>query len=162
MDGVINEIELRGVVSACAEGKVWVVPSAWCSEQAGCNGGCGSCGGKKPRRRIMVETALNDRFAPGASVTLRSFQLNEAIGALIVFGIPLLSALTVFLVWYAIDPSTVESGGALLVAGSAFFCGFIIVRIIDRIFRKRFPSKIVPAEVLPVFSAPPEGIKGHG
>ena len=110
----------------------------------------------------MVETILADQLSPGASVTVRSFHLNEAIGALIIFGIPLFSALIVFCIWYAIDPSTVESGIALLSAGSAFFIGFIIVRIIDRFFRKRFPSTIVPVETEPVFSMPPERIDGHG
>lgn len=99
----------------------------------------------------MVETAFADRLAPGASVTVRSFHLNEAIGALIVFGIPLLSATASFAVWYAAEPSTLESGRSLLTAGGAFLCGFLIVRCIDRFFRKRFP----PSLVLPQNTADP-------
>jgi hypothetical protein len=146
MSGMINEKRVKGVVSAYSKGKLWVVPSTDCAQHPSCTVGCGVCGGTTPRRRIMVETDHAARYTPGTPVIVRSFELNEAAGALIVFGIPLLSAVAVLMVWYAVDPSSAESGRSLACAGFAFCGGLLVVRFIDRLFRKRFPSMIITSE----------------
>jgi hypothetical protein len=126
-------------------GKLRVIPLETCSEEGGCSGGCASCTGKtKAARKIIVECGNNDYPASGTQVTVRLFELNEALGAAIVFGIPLLLPLLTLAVWYSIDAATVESGAALLAALGAFVSGFLCVRLIDTLFRRRFPLQSSP------------------
>ncbi len=140
----MRQIEIQGVVGAIEKGKAWIVPSDYCAEKQGCTNGCSSCGGDTRKKKIMVVTSPVDQFSIGESVIVRYYNLHEALGALIVFGIPLLCALTVLLCWYLINPATVESGRAILTSGCGFIGGFFIVRGIDLIFRKLFPAAIIP------------------
>ena len=94
----------------------------------------------------MLETDQADSYTPGTPVVVRTFELNEAVGAFTVFGIPLLSAVAVLGIWYAVDPSSAESGRSLACAGLAFCSGLLVVRFIDRLFRKHFPSMIIGSE----------------
>gem|GEM_PF-4247152 len=141
---LVREIHLPGIVGNRSGGKLRVIPLETCSEEGGCSGGCASCTGKtKAARKIIVECGNNDYPASGTQVTVRLFELNEALGAAIVFGIPLLLPLLTLAVWYSIDAATVESGAALLAALGAFVSGFLCVRLIDTLFRRRFPAAII-------------------
>lgn len=162
MSGMINEKRVKGVVSAGSKGKLWVVPSTECTDHPSCTVGCGACGGKTPQRRIMVETDHAARYPPGTAVVVRLFECNEAVGAFIVFGIPLLSAAAVLTVWYAVDPSSAESGRSLACAGFAFCGGLLVVRFIDRLFRKRFPSMIIASEPRRDSGMPSQGVVHDG
>jgi positive regulator of sigma E activity len=94
----------------------------------------------------MAATDDPAHFTLGQSVTLRYYELNELLGALIVFGIPLACAMLSLIVWYLVSPAAVESGPSLLSAGIAFVAGFFIVKIIDRTFRTAYPSQIVATD----------------
>jgi positive regulator of sigma E activity len=162
MRGIINTIEVRGTVCSRSAGKIWVLPSRDCSDESSCGNGCASCAGKPPERTIVVDTTESERCPQGTGVIVQRYVLNEAAGAMLVFGIPLLCAMTVLAVRYCTDPSTVESGMSLLAAGGAFIGGFAIVGLIDRIFRKRFPATV---RISPALQSDPAAIPGaprHG
>lgn len=143
MTTVINSIEQQGIVVKQQDNRLWFDPKATCDTKDGCNGGCSSCGGKIDPKRVMVETADATSFALGDSIAVKSVVLNESIGAAIVFGIPLLMAVTTLVIWYFVSPQTVESGGAILASGGGFIAGFFIVWLTDRSFRRRHPVEIV-------------------
>lgn len=150
MISFIREVHLPCIVGNRSGGKIRVIPLATCSEEGGCSGGCASCTGKtKTARKIIIESDLNDCPASGTQVTVRLFELNDALGAAIVFGIPLLLPVLTLAVWYSIDAATAESGNALLAALGAFLCGFLCVRLIDSLFRRRFPSAIISDQTKP-------------
>lgn len=143
MTTIINSIEQQGVVVRQQDNRIWFNPTATCGEKDGCKGGCGSCGGKTDPKRVMVETADAAKFSPGDSIAVKSIVLNESIGAAIVFGIPLLLAVAVLVIWYFVSPQTVESGRAILTSGGGFISGFFIVWLTDRSFRRRHPVEIL-------------------
>lgn len=151
MGTLITRITMQGIVGRKSGNRIWVVPFSGCMEkEKTCTGGCGACSGEKNHKKIQVDTPVPERLTAGDPVTVRYFALNEFIGALIVFGVPLFTAVSLLLSWYSIDPSSVESGWALLSAGGALLCGFAVVWLVDRIFRKHFPPELVPSEEKPV------------
>jgi len=143
---IITLKEAHGYITQRKKTSVQIMLTDGCDSGNSCSGGCGSCGGKKTGRSIHVDSTTTESHKVGTRVTVRFAEINELIGALIVFGIPLASALLSLLVWYAVAPAQVESGVSILSAGASFAAGFGIVRLIDNIFRNRFPSQIISTE----------------
>ncbi|NLG16733.1 MAG: SoxR reducing system RseC family protein [Fibrobacter sp.] len=108
-----------------------------------CRTGCGACGGNSKVKKTIVTTDNAAQYQIGQTVTFRRFLLNEALGALIVFGIPLFMALLMVTVWLIKAPERVETPLALFTTGISFISGFAIVWFIDFLFRRKFPSCIV-------------------
>jgi positive regulator of sigma E activity len=142
----------HGVVGAITQKGIRVILDDACNETTSCSGGCSSCGGKKPRRVVLVEREDAGCLRPGERVIVRHSTIHETAGALLVFGVPLFFAAGSMLIWHALQPATVESAAALLTAFCAFAAGFGVVRIVDALFQRRFPAAIV-------FPAAPNGSK---
>ena len=132
----------HGIVASRFPGKLHVVPSGGCEQPATCDQGCTSCGGKRAAVKLVVATPDADRYPPGSRVVVTTFTPNEAVGALIVFGIPLFLATSALLIRYVISPSTVESPASLIGAGCAFAAGFVVVGLIDGLLRRRYPASV--------------------
>jgi len=145
---IISVKESRGIINRINNGHAWVSLVDNCSSEGStCHaegGGCGACGGKKSGRTVRASLDSDMSVTPGMLITVRYTEINELLGALIVFGIPLGSALFSLFLWYIIAPGRAESGLSILSSGAAFAAGFIPVRIIDGIFRRRYPSRIIP------------------
>ncbi len=144
---IVYEKKIEGIVSASSEGKLWIVASKECEEQPSCNKtGCMGCGGVARRQKIFVETSNAQLYPVGTEVVVKTSEINQALAAIIIFGIPLILALSVLAVWYALNSSGTESVFFIFFAGIAFFSGFIVVGFIDRIFRKKYPSSIISSK----------------
>jgi hypothetical protein len=119
-----------------------------CSISGGCSHGCSSCGGKDESRatRFMVRVASPEGFARGQRVRVRRFVANEAIAAGIVFGLPLLLALTAVTIWYVLAPEQAESPAAVLSGVGGLVGGFVVAAIADRIAQHLAPTRVEPHE----------------
>jgi len=155
MSSVFSEVITPGIIVERHDHSISVVPVSECADKKQCAVGCGACGGKKNSKKITVDVSAPEQFTIGTSITVRHYTINEFIGALIVFGIPLFTACLTLFIWYLLSPASIESGKAMGAAGAAFIAGFGVVRIVDTWFRNRFPSEVfsVPeSDVSPVFN----------
>lgn len=146
VEKIITVKESQGYISQVKKHDVQILLTEGCENEHSCKSGCGACGGKKNGRSIHVAIDPQAAYKTGTRVEVRFAEINELIGALIVFGIPLTCALISLVVWYAVSPARIESGLSLLSAGASFAAGFGIVRLIDNAFRKRFPSHIIKTD----------------
>ncbi|HON10682.1 MAG TPA: SoxR reducing system RseC family protein [Chitinispirillaceae bacterium] len=108
-----------------------------------CQIGCGACGGNSSVKKVTVASDSAEEYLLGQTVRFRRYILNEAIGALIVFGIPLIMALVTIITWYIISPQKADTPLAVFTTGISFIAGFAVVWLIDNIFRRKFPNVIL-------------------
>lgn len=157
MSRLIQCHEIDGIVTTIHPNGITTIPAEDCNAAGancggGCGGGCGSCGGKKRVRTFTLPVTAPESFHPGQPIRFRYHALHETLGALLVFGLPLLFAVVTLLVWQIVQPEHAESGIALLSSGIALAAGFTIVRSIDRLFARSHPPKLLsipPAESAP-------------
>ena len=142
MDLIRQEIK-DGVVVDCKGKLIWIILDQKCRSEGKCHAGCGGCDEAKPslKKRVILKKSMP--FTTGQKITLKMHILNENIAALLVFGIPVLMALSCALMWYLYSPQSVESPLALLTTALAFTSGFLLVWVIDTIFSKSFPPTII-------------------
>lgn len=143
MSSIFSEAITDGIIVEQSDHTIGIVPASECADRKQCTVGCGACGGKRNSRKITVDISSPQQFFIGTTVRVRHYTVNEFIGALIVFGIPLFCACLALLFWYLISPASIESAKAMGSAGAAFIAGFCVVRGIDTWFRKRFPSEVL-------------------
>ena len=143
MSSIFSEVITQGIIVDQHDHTISVVPASECADKKQCAVGCGACGGRKDTKKITVTVSTPKQFTIGTSITIRHYTINEFIGALIVFGIPLFTACLTLFIWYLISPATIESVKAMGAAGAAFIAGFGLIRIVDTWFRKRFPSEVL-------------------
>ena len=146
MSSFFTEAVTEGMVVERQKHSIRIVPSSECSDKKKCAVGCGACGGKSNTKKITVDVPAPEQFPTGSTVTVRHYSINEFIGALIVFGIPLFCGCAALFIWYLISPAHIESARAMVSAGIAFIAGFGVVRFFDQWFRKRFPSEVLPTQ----------------
>jgi positive regulator of sigma E activity len=150
MGMLIHTFDKKGIVTALLPYGIEVIPEEDCTSEGGCNGGCGSCAGKQKRSRKFTLNLDSPRaFRTGQHVTFRYRAYHETLGALIVFGLPLLFAMTALVIWYLLRPEMVESGWALLSSAFGLVLGFGLVRVIDRIFSRTYPPVLLSADTTP-------------
>ncbi|NLL15045.1 MAG: SoxR reducing system RseC family protein [Fibrobacter sp.] len=132
-----------GVVVDYKKKQIWIVLDQKCRSEGKCHAGCGGCGEAKPslKKRVFLKKSMP--LEKGQKITLKMHILNENIAALLVFGIPVLMALSCALMWYLYSPQDIESPLALLTTAFAFVSGFLLVWIIDTIFSMLFPPTII-------------------
>ncbi|HEX3019103.1 MAG TPA: SoxR reducing system RseC family protein [Chitinispirillaceae bacterium] len=134
-----------GVIVDRKENYLWVVLDQPCRTKGKCHTGCGGCGGEKPVLKKKIYIDKTSTFNQGQKITLKMNIPNENIAALLVFGIPVLMALSCTMLWYLNNPQKAESPLALLTTALSFVTGFLVVWIIDTNFRRAYP----PAVILP-------------
>ena len=141
--GLIKEEQNEGVIIEKRKDRIWVAINPACDSSKDCHTGCGACGGSTKVKKSMLMTSSASSYSLGQKVHFRHFLINEAIGALIVFGIPVFLAILALILWYIRVPEQVESPMAIFSTGVAFVTGFGVVWLIDKLFRTRFPSTLL-------------------
>lgn len=136
---------IQGIIVSRSAGKLHVVPSDRCEKQSSCESGCTSCGGKSATEKYTIALPDADRYPVGSNITVATWIINEALGALIVFGIPLFFATGALAIRYFTAPATIESAPSLIGAACAFAAGGVVVALIDRGFRRRYPPSVISA-----------------
>lgn len=104
---------------------------------------CGACGGDRRQPLTIVVPRPVQPMQAGQMVKVRRHQPNTALASLVVFGVPLtgmMLGLTAALRLLA-DLRPTLSAGLGAVAGLA--AGVLLVWLLDRIYRTRYPSEIV-------------------
>lgn len=160
MGTFVQKFEIEGVVSSLLPHGIEAIPAEECNagkecdSTQGCGGGCGSCGGKKRIRKFSIPLRSSHSYRTGQHITFRYYAYHETIGALIVFGLPLICAAVALFAWYLLRPDMVESGWALLSSGIGLLLGFAVVRIIDRIFSRAYPPVLLTTHETAALSTP--------
>jgi len=90
---------------------------------------------------ILTDNALF--YHTDQTISIKQYGINEAVAAFFFFGIPVLSALTLLLVWFICSPQTVESRNALLCCAAAFLTGFIPARFVEIFVSKYYPTVLL-------------------
>lgn len=138
----ISVEENKGKIFQKKQNRLFLAVNPDCNTEQ-CQIGCGACGGNSSVKKITVVTDRAEEYLLGQTVRFRRYILNEAIGALIVFGIPLIMALATIITWYIISPQKADTPLAVFTTGVSFITGFAVVWLIDNIFRRKFPNMIL-------------------
>jgi len=72
-------------------------------------------------------------------VVFSRFVPEPAIMSMLVFGLPVMMAVAVMFWWLVNAPNGAESPTAAISIAAALFGGFVILGILDKLFRKRYP-----------------------
>lgn len=133
-----------GVVVDTRNGYIWIIPDNPCKPNEECHANCGLCSGKKDsfKKKVFVKDAT--KYTNGQKITYKMFYIEENISAFIVFGIPVFLTTICAISWCIYNPQTAESPLALFTSGVALTTGIMLVRLIDTLFRKHFPSTVNP------------------
>jgi len=155
---LIREDSGVGIVCAVSKGQVFVTPllpepfavrspappTKSCAPSAGC-GSCGGCAsinkGYADKFRVYVENSKS--FKIGDRIAFNRFVPEPAIMSMLVFGLPVAMAVVTMFWWFVNAPDKAESVTAVLSIAAAFFGGFIILGIIDKLFRRKYPVTLV-------------------
>ncbi|MDR3013592.1 MAG: hypothetical protein LBU70_10385 [Chitinispirillales bacterium] len=157
---MIKEVSGDGVVCATDKNRVLIAPidadTKPASPKKGCGkGGCGggSCGGcfsadaiaDGYMGRFYIQVSGVNCFKPGDLVRFSRFIPEPNLVSLLVFGLPITFAITALLLWFINAPHSIESPKAFITVAAAFFGGFVVVGIIDKLFKTRYPAAIIEA-----------------
>jgi len=139
----IREDSGVGVVCAVGRGQVFVAPLTPAPNQS-CAAGCGSCGGCASAMegytgKFRAPVKNSEEFKVGARVIFNRFIPEPGITSMLVFGLPVAFAIIVMFLLPANIPAASESPAAALCVAAAFLCGFAILGILDKLFRKKYP-----------------------
>lgn len=136
----IKKIELSGIICKKNKESIWIVPDNLFSlNNVDCKVGCGACSGGKNKKRVRIYVEDTSQLKCGERISISTIQLNEAIAAMIVFGLPIFLMLLSFFVWYMLNPANINSLKVILSSILAFIISFIIIKEIDLILRKKYP-----------------------
>jgi hypothetical protein len=83
-----------------------------------------------------------EKFNTGEQVFFSRSVPEPNLVSFLVFGTPVLLAVICMLCWLITAPQKIESAPALLCTAAAFFSGFFILMIFDKLFKKRYPAAL--------------------
>jgi hypothetical protein len=144
----------KGVIYAVDRGRVFVASladgAAAPKKSCGPRAGCGSCGGCATlpdgyADKFHVPVADAGSFKVGGSVRYCRYVLEPSVVSVLVFGVPVALAITTMVLWLLNAPERAESLTAVLTIAASFFCGVVILALLDGLFKRRYPSTIIDA-----------------
>jgi positive regulator of sigma E activity len=154
---LIREDSGVGIVCAVSNGQVFVAPllpqalaalahaapKKSCAPKAGC-GSCGGCAfqGDASANKFRVCVENSEKFKIGDRVAFNRFVPEPAVISTLVFGLPVAAALTAMFFWLLNTPEKAESPVAAITIAAAFFGGFAILGVLDKLFRKKYPATL--------------------
>lgn len=137
---IIKKNDTACIVKITKRG-IYISPASSCIKKTGCHS-CTACNSDKIKPKFFYATKEKGKFTIGQCIQITYHSFNEAFAAFVVFGIPILSALLVFLFINTTNPDETESGWTVFSAVAAFAGGFFIVYIIEKLSRFFFPISI--------------------
>jgi len=144
----------EGVVYAVGSGRILVASLArdanTLSSKKSCGekkAGCGHCGGCASlpdiySNKFHIPVSNADTFKIGDRVNFTRYIPEPNIAGLLVFGIPIASAIVTMALWLVYAPEKAESLWVLVTIVMAFTAGIAVISIIDRLFKKMYPITI--------------------
>jgi positive regulator of sigma E activity len=132
----------NAVVTKIAERGIYCSLNTSCNERAGCQT-CTTCFPQKTKRMLFCPVPDPNTYTIGQCIKISYPALHEVIAAGIVFGLPLLCAVTTALLWQSCFSTTSDSPGAIFATVSALAAGFFFVFIIEKLIRAFFPIIII-------------------
>ncbi|MCX7725713.1 MAG: SoxR reducing system RseC family protein [Chitinispirillaceae bacterium] len=142
MSTFIKKIELSGIVCKKKKDSIWIIQdNSLCLSSDECKVGCGTCSYAKNKKKVKICVENVSKVECGDRISISTIQLNEAVAAMIAFGLPILLMLLSLFLWYMFTSVDLDSPKVTLSTLLSFIMGFVIVKEIDTILRKRFPVK---------------------
>jgi hypothetical protein len=131
-------------VLECRPDKVRIVvaPSE-CDTKTSCKG-CTSCAEKPGARKMWLPIRCGESLSPGIRVRFTRYVVNEALAALLLFGLPILTAASTLIVWSIVAPERAESPVAVGSAVLAFAAGFGFSWGLEKLFLRIHPPRLDP------------------
>ncbi len=134
----------EGIVYQKEKNRIWIALQSECStEKDGCKGGCISCASRDNVRKTSITVSNPQSFELGQKVSFVHYVPDPNMVSLFVFGVPVLLAIINMLAWYIFSPENIESAPAIISTSVAFFSGFFLLKIVDIVFKKKYPSNII-------------------
>ncbi len=128
--GIVANINRKGAL---------IVLDRGCMEKDSC-AGCKACGvSDRPPPQIFVPLSGSQPVAAGQRIPVRRFVLNEAVAAVVAFGIPVVCALLTA-IWWRLHFAADDRGA--LASLAALGAGFILVAAADKLIRLAAPPRI--------------------
>ncbi len=150
MKKLVTEKKENGAICRKERKKLWVALDIECNDKSskkkGCSGGCISCAKREIVRKSFIPVDDSSVFSLGQKVTISHFIPDPAIMGFVVFGIPVVLALFTISAWFYFAPHKAETSIAVLSTCLAFVGGFLILKLLDLLFRHNFPSTLLHAE----------------
>ncbi|MFP4417771.1 MAG: SoxR reducing system RseC family protein [Fibrobacterota bacterium] len=115
-----------------------------CKPKGGCSN-CSGCGSNRSVPRITIRHPESQRFETGRQVIIRRLCINEAFSAIVMFGFPLVCALSTLFGWFILAPHSADSPAAILCSVAALIGGFFCVFLFDLLLNTLFPPQILPS-----------------
>ncbi len=138
----IGTVKLNNaVISKVKENGIYVSPNISCDKPTGCHG-CSLCTPGKPNLRFFCSVPEPSDYAEGQCVRIKYFSFNEAVAAVVVFGVPVFCAVVTYIILSVFSNTRTETSGLVLSTAFAVVIGFIFVYLIDRIIRYFYPVTI--------------------
>jgi hypothetical protein len=111
---------------------------------------CGSCGGcpsliSTPDGyvgKFSIPVNNPNSFKLGDRVRFDRFIPEPNLMSALVFGVPVAFAVAAMMYWAVAAPQSAESTVAVISVIAAFFAGIIILAILDKIFKTKYPATI--------------------
>ncbi len=120
-----------------------VVAPSECDTKSGCKG-CTSCADKPGARKMWLPVQCGESLSPGIKVRFTRFVVNEALAALLLFGLPILASAGTLIIWAVVAPNQVESPAAIGSAVLAFAGGFSFSWALEKLLLRIYPPRLDP------------------
>lgn len=131
----------NGIISQILEKGISVSTNTSCDKQVGCHG-CSLCTPGKSKLRFFCPVPEPSIYSEGQCVRIHYFSFNEAVAALLVFGIPVCCAVVSYILLSILSNTRTETSGMVLFTAFAVVIGFIIVYLIDKAIQRFYPVTI--------------------
>jgi|GEM_PF-2147345 len=109
----------------------------------GCDSGCGACSGIENNTTVTIYTPEAADYEINSVIAFNYYSINDIVVLGFAFGIPVLCACAVLLLWYANAPDKIESPLAVFSIVSSFCAGFLLIWLTDSVLRKKLPAHII-------------------
>lgn len=136
-DWVIDDV----VVTGSSSSGLKVIPLVECGGKGGC-GKCNLCGPNDKKITLTYKIPGSEKYKTGEQIKLKRFILNEALAAGAVFGIPILFAFLVQILWYIFSKETANSGIAVFYTFAAALIGIGAVYVVEVLIKAFFPAQV--------------------
>lgn len=133
--------EEKGVIVKITSKGIYVFLNKSCSPKKDCHG-CKGCQSTSSLPSFFCPVKNSSEYSQGQHVKVTYTSLNQALAAILLFGIPILCAIVSFVLLYSFNPDVIHSYLAPLTTFVAMGCGFFLVFVIDKCIHVSFPVSV--------------------
>ena len=139
--GFLGEIILDpAIVVGVEENGIKIIPVSSCGP-SGCKN-CNLCATGDNSNTIFYKIDNPYRYKKNSEINIQRFVFNEAVAAATMFGIPILLAIILQIIWHNKNPETADSLLAIASTVGAMIFGLFLVFVIETFTKLIFPATV--------------------